>query len=108
MYGVDLRGLTRQTLPQLKLDRLMRNGSDGNGRAQVEPSVFLAGTVWAAQSVGQGVRDHVVPEIVGVLACRHGRSEPTCSDSQFIASNADEGGRQQNRRVEVFVRPPAG
>ena len=84
MYGVDLRGLTKQPLPQLKLDRLMRIGSDGSGRAQVEPSVFLAGTVWAAQSVGLGVRDHVVPEIVGVLACRHGRSEPTCSDSQFI------------------------
>lgn len=84
MYGVDLRGLAKQTFPLLKLDRLMRIGSDGSGRAQIEPSVFLAGAVWVAQSVGQGVRDHVVPEIVGVLACRHGRSEPTCSDSQFI------------------------
>jgi outer membrane protein OmpA-like peptidoglycan-associated protein len=25
-----------------------------------------------------------------------------------IASNGDEAGRQQNRRVEIFVRPPAG
>lgn len=25
-----------------------------------------------------------------------------------VASNADEAGRQQNRRVEIFVRPPAG
>ena len=29
-------------------------------------------------------------------------------DREPIASNADESGRQQNRRVEIFLRPPAG
>lgn len=62
-----------------------------------------ASNVTLSQRRAQSVTDYLSQQGV-----EYGRlTSEGVADTQPIASNGDSAGRQQNRRVEIFIRPPA-